>query len=128
MSTTGRSKACRTTGSARSLSPWDCRFKTTRLPTYFVNGSSSAERCDSALWKGRAQRCVEKGLMSALCNGKVQREGHYWHCLDCGCVSTSWDTKHQPLQTRAAHFIACLVEIASEADKQVHVGAASAAL
>lgn len=66
--------------------------------------------------------------MSTLCKGKVVRENHVWHCLDCGCISTSWDTQHQPMQTRAAHFVSCLIELAKEADGQEKVEAATAAL
>lgn len=59
-----------------------------------------------------------KGLMSAFCNGKVVREGSQWHCLDCGCASTSWDTKHSPLQPKALHYLASLLELSAEVDKQ----------
>lgn len=55
--------------------------------------------------------------MSALCNGKVQRDGHLWSCLDCGCIGTAWSTAHQQMQTRVEHFQTSLVDLAKEADK-----------
>lgn len=67
--------------------------------------------------RGRAQRCAEKVLMSA-CTGKVVRDGVQWHCLDCGCSSTSWGTQHQPLQTRAAHFLSSYADLLREVDEQ----------
>lgn len=56
--------------------------------------------------------------MSTFCNGKVVRDGMQWHCLDCGCYSTSWETKHSPLQSKAQHYLASLLEVAAEVDKQ----------
>jgi hypothetical protein len=75
----------------------------------------------------RAQRCAERVYMST-CNGKVVRDGIQWHCLDCGCVSTSWSMEHQPLQAKARHFLLSLVELANEVDEQADVGVAPATL
>jgi len=61
--------------------------------------------------------------MSALCNGKVLREGHVWSCLDCGCIGTAWSTQHTPMLSKPALFLSSLAEAEKEAAELVIVAA-----
>jgi hypothetical protein len=78
-------------------------------------------------WCWGVSTVCRKVTMDASCKGKVRREGHQWFCLDCGFTSSSWDTQHRPLQSRAAHFAECLLELVRVADAEENVGAAVAA-
>lgn len=65
--------------------------------------------------------------MGASCNGEVRRDGHQWFCLACGHTSSAWSPDHEPLQSKAAHFIASLLELVREVEAETNVEAAAAA-
>ena len=47
--------------------------------------------------------------MSALCNGKVHREGAVWACI-CGHTSNAWDVRHKPMMHPKVYQLSCLYE------------------
>lgn len=52
-----------------------------------------------------------KVTMSTICKGEIIRDGVVWECTGCGCISTAWDTKHTPIQSRPKYLLACLLEV-----------------
>lgn len=63
--------------------------------------------------------------MEARCDGEIILGHAHWECAACGYTSSSWDTSHPRLLTRAQNFVATLATLAREADE--NAGAATAA-
>jgi hypothetical protein len=62
--------------------------------------------------------------MSTICKGEIHRDGAVWQCTGCGHVSTAWDTKHLPIQSRPKYLLACLLEVVRQSRARSNMVAA----